>query len=100
MFLQHNGPLVVGLIFIVFSLIATFFVWSSPREYGSPRWPLLSFFGGIGLRGVSSCLLVWHHPSGAAIAGTLSAGVLWFSVGAVLTQWFHEGLQQRRPLRR
>ena len=100
MLVQHYGSLIVSLALIAFSIVASYYVWQSPRDYGSPRWPQLLFFGSIALRGIAYFLLSIHRPSGYVITETISTGVLWLAVGAVLTQWFHESVQQRRPMGR
>ena len=99
MFLQHYGLLITGILLILVSLAASYVVWTTPRSYGSPRWPLLAFYIGITLKGICCCLQFNHH-SGLAILSPLSTGILWFSLGAVGTQWFHENIQLRRTVQR
>jgi hypothetical protein len=95
MFLQHYGSIVTGTLLILVSLAASYMTWTAPRAYGSPRWPLLVFFLGILLKGIVCC-----RPNGGALLGLFSSGVLWFALGAVGTQWFHENIQLRRPVQR
>jgi hypothetical protein len=98
MFLQHHGLLITGILLILVSLAASYVVWTTPRNYGSPRWPLLAFCSGITLRGICCCAEFTHHNP--AILAALSTGILWFSLGAVGTQWFHENIQLRRTVQR
>ena|SRR3569833_828015 len=99
MFLAHYGSLITGILLILVSLAASYMVWSTPRNYGSPRWPLLALFLGIMLKGIGLCLQFAHHTTSTWL-GTLSTGLLWFAIGAVGTQWFHENIQLRRPVQR
>jgi hypothetical protein len=99
MFLQHYGLLITGILLVLASLAASYVVWNTPRSYGSPRWPLLAFCFGIALKGFCCCLQFSHH-GGLTILSPLSTGILWFSLGAVGTQWFHENIQLRRSVQR
>jgi hypothetical protein len=88
MFLLHYGHVVAGLVLIVFSFVASYSVIRKRREPGSPRWPLLTFFLAVALRGLDFCRAT---PTDDFLSlSTLSAAVLWFSVGALITQWVHE----------
>lgn len=99
MFLQHHAPLVTGIFLIVAALVAGFYVWNTPRAYGSPRWPVLALFLGVALHGVGNCFMQTGHHMASSGLILISDGLLFFAAGAVGTQWLHESLLRQQIVR-